>query len=988
MKIFQYLSVLFLVPVVLLAEPVLPGNYYAPPDRPTADGAPVIYEHSREAGPDETFFIVGRNLTGELSAWGASMDNAPGQALQPKLQFLKNGYLAATLPERAQDGPFLVWVKNNAGWSKPIVLNRPDPWWCGPDAARPGDTIRVFGRNLACRPDHAQAFVYIARENSNGIWARVVKAGKHAVSFIIPASLEPGNYDVSIHAGNGGENGWSRTVPIRILSEPPVPGIKILEVNATGKDIQNALSAGEGQNTVIKLPAGNFEFSGTLRIPAGVTLTGTGRDATFLRLVRDQTATFPRLGKKGWNETPGAVHTPGDIMEYSVNAPKSGTWTVWLRYATEMSQWNQPGVSGNMTLQAGEGAPVTLENLPNTGSFGTFKWAKCAELKLAAGSQSLTWKNIKGGGLSLDAFVFAQDTAFSPTDNPMPETGGNIIVLQGEDVTSFRSKDGHLPGGDRAAVWLAGNNACVSDLTILGTPQVNLGIAIRSPEESTWISGCRIERVRVADNEGKHMENCGLLARYAERAIVRDNEITGRAPLFLSGARRCEFIRNRLVSYTRFGGGAEAAILGRNETVEQCIIEGNVVASPAGAEAGGPTVRRLIWLSTGNGSITHNWLADNGVEPANGPGADRGASQARFGGVAGTDQNVGEMILFEGNHRTAYFGPVAAADNTSVTLPATVPPTPDNRLGNVKREQLAHDSEGNETPFWPPDKTGDMQEPPIGEYYVTVFAGAGQGQTRRVIERRGEKLILDKPWSVMPEKGSIVSVATAFYRNIIKDNYTCDGMTGIQLWISCIENIVSGNTIARQRKPGIFLYANGTTLASSMPRTWNRGISPLFWNTCEGNRIDECSAGALVTSGDTGNLPIEFPRALGNVLRHNSFIRSRSDGVAITSRGGSKEAGDTSPSIVGTIVEFNVVRDAVNAYHVGRSADGVVLRRNHAYFWYPVNNNNEAPVTILTDEEETTMAIEHNTIEGIHGGHDGRIIDFKSPAGEKRLPTK
>ena len=72
---------------------------------------------------------------------------------------------------------------------------------------------------------------------------------------------------------------------------------------------------------------------------------------------------------------------------------------------------------------------------------------------------------------------------------------------------------------------------------------------------------------------------------------------------------------------------------------------------------------------------------------------------------------------------------------------------------------------------------------------------------------------------------------------------------------------------------------NGTTLTSSMPRTWNRGISPLFWNVAEGNRAEECSAGALVTSGDAAALPVEFPRALGNVLRHNSLIRNRSDGV-------------------------------------------------------------------------------------------------------------
>jgi hypothetical protein len=268
-------------------------------------------------------------------------------------------------------------------------------------------------------------------------------------------------------------------------------------------------------------------------------------------------------------------------------------------------------------------------------------------------------------------------------------------------------------------------------------------------------------------------------------------------------------------------------------------------------------------------------------------------------------------------------------------------------------------------------------EPPIGEYYVTVFSGRGQGQTRRVLRREGERLLLDRPWRVAPAKGSVVAVGTAFYQNLIVGNHTPDGMTGIQLWISCVENVIAANTIARERKPGLFLYANGTTLASSMPRTWNRGISPLFWNECVGNRVEECSAGALVTSGDYPSVPIEFPRTLGNVLRHNSFIRSRGDGVVLTSRRTATDGKDRSPSVAGTIVEFNVVRDAVTAYRAGASADAAVFRRNHAYFWYPVNNSTNAPVAFQVDEPAATVAIEQNSVEGRNGVGEKGIVEVQ-----------
>jgi len=238
--------------------------------------------------------------------------------------------------------------------------------------------------------------------------------------------------------------------------------------------------------------------------------------------------------------------------------------------------------------------------------------------------------------------------------------------------------------------------------------------------------------------------------------------------------------------------------------------------------------------------------------------------------------------------------------------------------------------------------------------------------------------LLDRPWNTPPTSGSIVAVGTAFYRNLVVGNYTPDGMTGIQLWISCMENIVSGNSVARMRRPAFYLYSNGTTLASSMPRTWNRGISPLFFNHIEGNRAVECNAGALVTSGDDGEIPINFPRALGNVIRYNSFDRNRTDGVIIASRGTNPDVGDTSPSILGTVVEFNVVRDASVAYHSGNGSDGVLFRRNHAYFWYPVNNSTDPLVGFQIDVPGADVVLDQNDIEGKGGEmNPGGVIEVK-----------
>ncbi|MDX9867863.1 MAG: hypothetical protein RBT78_08050 [Kiritimatiellia bacterium] len=945
-----------------------PGGALEVPAWPTAEGAPRIYEHSREAGPDETLFLVGANLTREVALWGTHPDHPEGKAQSPAVQLVSETSLALTVPERAFDGPLVLAVKNGKGFSEPIVLNAPQPWWTSPSVAEPGALLRVFGRNLARRPDLRQAFVWLAPEGARGSWLEVTEAGKYALTVRLPTGLAPGRHALWIHAGRGGDWGWGGPVAIEVTA-PSRPPKRIRRLRARQDALlpiqaeMDALAA-KGGGTLL-LPAGTYGFRGTLKIPAGVTLRGAGREATTLQLAPGTAGDFARFAGEAWGAGPGSVHTPGDEITYEVTIPESGRWQIWLRYGTEMSPWKMPGVSGHATLRFGDGRPVTLENLPNTGGFGVFKWSRSAEAELKAGRQTMVWRNIQGKGITLDAFVLRREPAPAPADKPWPASGPGCVVIQAEACSRFQCREGTLPNSNRAAVWLAGDGAAVESLTVLGQPQVNQGIAIRAPGQTGWVSGCRVRDVRVADCEGKQAENCGIYLRQVRHSRICGNELWGRTPLFLSGVRDTVFASNRLVSVTRYGGNAEAAILGRTEPVERCVIERNTVASPTGAEAGGPTARRLIWLSTGHGSVTYNWLAWNGTE------AEGGAGQARFGGVAGTDQNVGEMILFEANHRTMYFGPLAGADAQGVTLPLTLPPTPEPLLGSVKREALAVDAAGRETPFWPPDADDGTPEPPIGEYYVTVFAGAGQGQTRRVVSREGGRLRLDRPWRVAPQAGSVVAVGTMFYRNLVVGNRTADGMTGIQLWISCVENVVAGNTVARQRKPGLFFYANGSTLASSMPRTWNRGISPLFWNLAEGNRTEECSDGALVTSGDAASLPITFPRALGNVLRHNSFIRSRQNGVIVTSR--KRGGGDDSASVVGTVVEFNVVRDAPVAYRAAEGSDAVVLRRNHAYSWYPALHAPEPPVAFRIDSPATRCALEANSVEGRSGVKDASV---------------
>ena len=951
--------------------PPPPGPDYRIPEGKSGPGVPVISSWTDDAGPDETFLLVGDRLTENVVMWGLSPNREHGAEIRPKIQFCNGRMVAATIPERAYDGPFVVWVENAQGRSQPFVLNRPQLWWCYPRTCTPGGTVRVFGRNIGRRPHFAEVFAYLESESGGGSWLPSLSSGKYSATLRLPHDLAPGRYQLRIHAGAGGRWAWSNPLTLEVQAQAPVQtGIQF-----TGGDIQAAVNAlaAQGGGTLI-LPTGRYTLSSTLVIPSGVTVSGQGKGRTILQAPWSPAVKFAQLQGSAWNQGPAGVHTPGDTMVYKLTLPRAGEWHVWLRYATEMSPWGQPGVSGRMTLTLDDNPPVRLDNLPNTGSFGTFRWSRSAILTASAGEHRLTWKNEQGGGIHIDAFAFSDDPTWQPQEDAFPVSGPHLVVLQGEDVVDFQTKEGSLPGAEKACVWLAGDGASVANLTVLGSVQTNLGIVIRHPNFPQWIHNCRLENVEVRDCQGKQAENCGVRLFHAIGAVVKSCELWARSPLFLSGVKQCDLSQNRLVSVTLWGGNAEGYINGRNEPVEECIIEGNVCAVPPGSEGGGPTGRRMVWLSTGRGSVTHNWIADNCEE------------RAVFGGVAGTDQNVGEMILFEACQRVAYFGPIAGADVDGVTLPSFVTETPEEWLGDVKREDLPHDAQGRETPFWPPEEENE-REPVLTQYYVTVLDGPGWGQTRRIIARDHTTYRLDSPWRVVPPPGSRVVISTAFFENHIVNNRTVNGMTGIQLWISCIGNIVSGNEVARQRKPAVFLYGTCTTLASSMPMTWNRGIGPLFFNHVEGTQADEASCGILLTTGERANLPLLFPRALGNVLRHNGCVRNRTDGVLIT---GNRQDGEDSrlAAVMGTIAEFNLVRDALRGFRVASSVQGVVLRRNHVYFWYPVNNQAGERVAFQIDSPQALCTLENNSVEGIQGVFENDIIPVLRGGTRERLDNK
>ncbi len=203
------LSAILLSAFSAAAQAPLPavGQAYAPPV--LSGGGPAIFAHSDDVLPDQSFVVTGSGLkAAETMLWGPSATSAGGQKWPVKIQSQSDSMIVATVPEQAPAGLYSLWVGNGGKWSAPVRLNAPELWWSTPDKAFAGDTIRVCGRNLARKPDNLIAPVYLRQPGKDGQWITPSKTDKYYLDLPLPKTLAAGRYELWVHAGSGGAQGW------------------------------------------------------------------------------------------------------------------------------------------------------------------------------------------------------------------------------------------------------------------------------------------------------------------------------------------------------------------------------------------------------------------------------------------------------------------------------------------------------------------------------------------------------------------------------------------------------------------------------------------------------------------------------------------------------------------------------------------------------------------------------------------------------------
>jgi hypothetical protein len=213
---------------------------------------------------------------------------------------------------------YAIVAKGKDGLSKPVIVNAAKTEWLSKETASPGDTLRVFGRNLVNLDLYAQpkgfeqspGYGAYLKKTSTRISLKapdgafqsctILKASAYDVYFVIPASLPDGKYGVYAHNGLGGINGWSETVELTVQKKKEWPA-KIFnvkdfgavgEVTDSNKDggwnndniaIQKALdAAGNNGGGIVYFPAGSYFVAKTLSIPKYTVLRGESRERSWI----------------------------------------------------------------------------------------------------------------------------------------------------------------------------------------------------------------------------------------------------------------------------------------------------------------------------------------------------------------------------------------------------------------------------------------------------------------------------------------------------------------------------------------------------------------------------------------------------------------------------------------------------------------------------------------------------------------------------------
>jgi hypothetical protein len=404
--------------------------------------APKIAAHTLEAGPDETIFLTGSGLDGAEFRIGYFAPDGTLRTHRMELQVVTATYAMVSIPYRIPKTLFFLWAGKDGRWSEAARINVPQPWWIYPDDPRPGQTVRLFGRELAVLPGYSFAHVFLESETGPAIHLIPKASGRWEIKFELPRDIQPGKYKIWSYAGTAGKYGWGEPISLTVqpsaemILNPPLDitefGIKGDGLTDDTKSLQAALDAAAEQRRPIRLPKGRFLVLSPLTIKSHVQLTGESRDGTVILCENRHPA--PQVGfTVGEITDPWCAPRP-KIYEWDFTATADGDYHLWLRHTAELYFWTRKDPSEFLSFKIDNGEWATFQDcyLRPDQKF-SFEWRKIGKVRLTRGKHVLKFRNTGADYCYIQQWVFTDRTDYDP-QIPGP---GNSIVIEGEELSRF-----------------------------------------------------------------------------------------------------------------------------------------------------------------------------------------------------------------------------------------------------------------------------------------------------------------------------------------------------------------------------------------------------------------------------------------------------------------------------------------------------------------------------------------------------------------------
>jgi len=190
-----------------------------------------------------------------------------------------------------------------------LVINRPELQWLSTDQAYYGDMVRAMGKGLVDislypeRDDKGLPVSYaeyipsktkVVLKDSKGSFyeCKIEKASSYDVKFYIPEGVAMGLAKVYVHAGFGGDLGWSeyQQIEIREKYQWPEKVFNVRDYGAVGDgfhdDTESVSSAiddiRKNEGGVLYFPAGGYHVNKTFRLPVNTIIKGESRERSWI----------------------------------------------------------------------------------------------------------------------------------------------------------------------------------------------------------------------------------------------------------------------------------------------------------------------------------------------------------------------------------------------------------------------------------------------------------------------------------------------------------------------------------------------------------------------------------------------------------------------------------------------------------------------------------------------------------------------------------